>query len=64
MKDFYLWLMIAISVTILLIPLAICGEQEYQCAKKNLPTLEARVSNMSTTIDGISARINSLTSNE
>ena len=64
MKDFYLWLMVAISVTILLIPLAVFGEQEYQCAKKNLPILEAKMSNMSTAIDDISAKIDSLSSNE
>jgi len=40
------------------------GEQEYQCAKKNLPILEAKMSNMSTAIDDISAKIDSLSSNE
>ncbi len=60
MKDFYSWLMIAISIVTALIPFAIQGEEDYQYAKENLPVLESRTSNLSTSIDEISTRIDAL----
>lgn len=60
MKDFYSWLTIAISIVTALIPFAIQGEEDYRYAKENLPVLESRASNLSTSIDEISARIDAL----
>lgn len=60
MKEFYSWLMIAISIVTALIPLAIQGEADYQHTKETLPALESRASNLSTSIDEISARIDAL----
>jgi hypothetical protein len=60
MKDLYSWLMIAISIVTALIPFAIQGEEDYQYAEENLPVLESRASNLSTSIDEISARIDAL----